>query len=107
MDMTEWDAGPYDTALVRKGQGWEMESHFGLQASQTGSPGEARGRGGGDAGGALSRGKWGAGVGRHSFNVMARQAEGALPNRNKNGGPGTQSQICGLTCFNPASETRI
>lgn len=52
--MTERDAGPLDIDLVRKGQGWEMERQFGLQASQTGSPGGVRGAGGGDPGGALS-----------------------------------------------------
>lgn len=59
MDVTEQDAGTHDTALVRKGQGWEMESQFGLQGSQTGSPGGARGTGGGDPGGALSGRTWG------------------------------------------------
>lgn len=52
--MTGCDAGPHNTALLRKGQGWEMQSQFGLLASQTGSPGGVRGTGGGDPGGALS-----------------------------------------------------
>lgn len=83
-DVTECDAGPPDTDLVRKGQGWEMESQFGLQASQTGSPRRSerhrrwksrRGsvwedmRGWGD----MALMSW------HSM------PEGALPNRNENG----------------------